>query len=109
MSVTGKTQLTEGNVFIGPHVPPEIKQMIKYLPKTDKSSFRKVIQASVALLEGSDQVSEDTFLSIKNETNLGEEFDIVYAGLHSLLKVALRTPLNSLKQDVFKQDLLEIK
>jgi hypothetical protein len=62
----------------------------------------------VRALENGD-VSEEEFASLKSDQTSEEIVRVVYTGLLVLLKSALRLPQSSLKSEMFKTDLKEIR
>ncbi|XP_076447064.1 COMM domain-containing protein 5-like [Babylonia areolata] len=95
--------------FVGVRVPPEIKTMVKKSAKMDRDVIRKLLKLVMQSLEG--EVSYGSFSSIVegagdkiNEETLG----IIYTGLLSLVKCAMRHSSSSLKQQHFKEDLEEL-
>lgn len=95
--------------FVGVRVPVEIKTMVKSLAKLDNSVFKKVLKLVVQSLEG--EVTYDSFQTVVKgaQNNPAEEtLSIIYSGLLSLVKCALRHSITSLKQQHFKEDLEEL-
>ncbi|KAL8617172.1 hypothetical protein ACOMHN_014342 [Nucella lapillus] len=95
--------------FVGVRVPPEIKVMVKKAAKVDKDIIRKLLKLVMQSLE--EEVSYAKFSSIVkgagekiNEETLG----ILYTGLLSLVRCAIRHSSCSLKQQHFKEDLEEL-
>ncbi|XP_071489006.1 COMM domain-containing protein 5-like [Diadema antillarum] len=96
-------------LFVGAKVPHEIKSMVKLLKSTDKSTFRELLKAAVSSFEGV-AVGEDFFPNLSNECGQScESLAVVFSGVLSLLRAAYRQPQTSLKKEVFKADLTELK
>ncbi|XP_071787508.1 COMM domain-containing protein 5-like [Asterias amurensis] len=94
--------------FTGPRTPLEVKLMAKGLKSVDKDTFRKLLKAAVVLLGGS-EVPEDTISSLATASLTQEFLSTVYAGICTVLRCALRLPSSSLKPEIFKEDLKELK
>lgn len=95
--------------FVGVRVPAEIRVMVKSLAKLDNDIFKKLLRMVVQNLEGG--VNYDQFQSIVQSAqnkSTEETLGIVYSGLLTLVKCALRHSTTSLKQQHFKEDLEEI-
>lgn len=95
--------------FVGVRVPPEIKVMVKKVAKADRDIIRKLLKLVMQSLE--EEVSYAKFSSVVkgagdkiNEETLG----VIYTGLLSLVRCALRHSSSSLKQQHFKEDLEEL-
>jgi len=82
--------------------------MTKHLKLIDKQTFRKILQTIVNDLEGKD-VQQGALQQMSSEKITEETIAFVFSGLLKLIKVALRIPPTSLKQEVFKEDLLELR
>jgi hypothetical protein len=95
-------------LFFGARMPAEMKKMLPHLKSLDKGLFRKLLQSVVRALENGD-VSEEEFASLKSDQTSEEIVRVVYTGLLVLLKSALRLPQSSLKSEMFKTDLKEIR
>ncbi|XP_022086187.1 COMM domain-containing protein 5-like isoform X2 [Acanthaster planci] len=94
--------------FTGPRTPMEVKMMVKGLKNVEKDTFRKLLKAAVSLIEGND-VPESTFSSLAKDNLSLEMVNTVFAGICTLLRCALRIPVTSLKPEVFKEDLKELR
>ncbi|OCT67575.1 COMM domain-containing protein 5 isoform X1 [Xenopus laevis] len=94
--------------YLGARIPPEVEAMAKYMKDLDKDIFRKILKAVVEALEGKD--SRETLQLILENTLMSEEkLSFLISGAYTLLKVALRLPVSTLKQEVFKEDLKELR
>ncbi|XP_038063090.1 COMM domain-containing protein 5-like [Patiria miniata] len=94
--------------FTGPRTPMEVKMMVKCLKNVEKDTFRKLLKAAVSLIEGND-VLESTFSSLASDKLSQEVLGTVFAGICTLLRCALRLPVTSLKPEIFKEDLKELR
>ncbi|KAM8953572.1 COMM domain-containing protein 5 [Pelodytes ibericus] len=93
--------------YLGARIPQEVEAMTKYLKDLDKDLFRKILKAVVNALEGKD--SRDLLKVLLENTLISEEqLTFIISGAYTLLKVALRFPVSTLKQEVFKDDLKEL-
>ncbi|KAM4696956.1 COMM domain-containing protein 5 [Rhinophrynus dorsalis] len=94
--------------FLGARIPPEVETMAKYLKDLDKDVFRKILKVVVGALEGKD--SRESVKAILDNTSISEEhLSYIISGAHTLLRVALRLPVATLKHEVFKEDLQELR
>ncbi|KAJ8396496.1 hypothetical protein AAFF_G00018020 [Aldrovandia affinis] len=94
--------------FLGGRIPVEVEIMAKHLKDLDKELFRKILKVVVNAVEGKD--CRDSMKLIADNGTLSEEqLSHVIAGIYRLLKDALRLPTSSLKQEVFKEDLRELR
>ncbi|XP_077984474.1 COMM domain-containing protein 5-like [Glandiceps talaboti] len=100
--------LMERTLFIGARIPPEVKSMVKLMQKLDKDSFRKLLRVAVSAMEGN-EITEDTFKKLQTDKLTEETLGVLYSGLCTLLRSALRLPQTSMKSEVFKEDLQELK
>lgn len=94
--------------FFGGRVPPEISILIKPLSKCDKQTVGKILQLIVSSMEGK-PVSPEQFKKISSETLTEDTLTVIYSGLFSLLRRAIRLPLTSLKPEMFKEDMNELQ
>lgn len=104
---SGGNVVSDRSPFYGGRVPPEIKAISKPMTKIDKQTFRKLLQMIVSSMEG----KETDYAQLKElETGVFTEevLSVVYTGLFSLLRRALRLPLTSLKPEMFKEDIKEL-
>lgn len=100
--------LLKDSSFLGGRVPPEIESMSKNLKDLDQDTFRKLLKAVVAALEGKD--SRDALRSVAQSCSVPpEKLSHVIAAMHRLLSEALRIPTASLKPESFKEDLRDLK
>lgn len=94
--------------FLGGRIPPEIESMSKNLKDVDQDTFRKLLKAVVAALEGKD--SRDALKSVaENSTIPPEKLSHIIAAMYRLLSEAIRIPTASLRQESFKEDLRDLK
>ncbi|XP_018425543.1 PREDICTED: COMM domain-containing protein 5-like [Nanorana parkeri] len=94
--------------YLGAKIPPEVEAMVKLVKDLDKDLFRKILKAVVGALEGND--CREAVKVIQQNTSLSEEqLSFIIAGAYTLLRVALRLPVSTLKQEVFKEDLKELR
>ncbi|KAH3843340.1 COMM domain-containing protein 5-like [Dreissena polymorpha] len=105
---TGKSFANDRTPFYGVRVPTEIKTMIKPLSKLDKNIFRKILVLIVTAIEGK-EVEYKQLKELESKDFSEEVLSIIYSGLLKLLQNALRVPLESLKQELFKEDLHELQ
>ncbi|KAH3843219.1 COMM domain-containing protein 5-like [Dreissena polymorpha] len=105
---TGKSFANDRTPFYGVRVPTEIKTMIKPLSKLDKNVFRKILVLIVTAIEGK-EVEYKQLKELESKDFSEEVLSIIYSGLLKLLQNALRVPLESLKQELFKEDLHELQ
>ncbi|XP_066437864.1 COMM domain-containing protein 5 [Eleutherodactylus coqui] len=94
--------------YLGARIPPEVEGMARQLKELDKDVFRRILKAVVGALEGKD--SSEAVKAIQETTSLSEEqLSFVIAGSYTLLRVAFRLSASTLKQEVFKEDLKELR
>ncbi|KAG8553544.1 hypothetical protein GDO81_003458 [Engystomops pustulosus] len=94
--------------YLGPRIPPEVEGMTRHLKDLDKDVFRKILKAVVGALEGND--SSESVKVIQETTSVSEEqLSFVISGAYTLLRVAFRQSASTLKQEVFKEDLKELR
>ncbi|KAM4663029.1 COMM domain-containing protein 5 [Discoglossus pictus] len=94
--------------FLGARVPSEVEAMARYLKDLDKDVFRKILKSVVGALEGRD--SRESVRVIAENTSISDEqLGFIISGAYTLLRVALRLPISTLKQEVFKEDLKELR
>ncbi|XP_036381108.1 COMM domain-containing protein 5 [Megalops cyprinoides] len=94
--------------FLGARIPAEVEIMAKHLKDLDKELFRKILKVVVNAVEGRD--CRGSMKSLADNSTLSEEqLSYIVAGIYRLLKEALRLPTSSLKQEVFKEDLRELR
>lgn len=95
--------------FVGVRVPTEIRTMAKKSAKMDKEVFIQLLKLVMQSLQT--EVTYDSFSDIVQSAgnNASEEtLGVIYTGLLSLIKCALRHSTTSLKQQHFKEDLEEL-
>ncbi|XP_053555145.1 COMM domain-containing protein 5 [Bombina bombina] len=94
--------------FLGARAPTEVEAMARNLKDLDKDVFRKILKVVVGALEGKD--SREHLKVIAENTSLSEEqLSFIISGAYTILRVALRLPVSALKQEVFKEDLKELR
>ncbi|KAM5145789.1 COMM domain-containing protein 5 [Mantella aurantiaca] len=94
--------------YLGTKIPPEVEVMVRHLKELDKEMFRKILKAVVGALEGKD--CREAVKVIQQNTSLSEEqLSFIISGAYTLLRVALRLPASTLKQEAFKEDLKELR
>ncbi|XP_069068485.1 COMM domain-containing protein 5 isoform X2 [Pleurodeles waltl] len=114
MAVPGKQSSTAPHLlgdrssFLGARIPHEVEAMARSLRDLHHDTFRKILKAVVGALEGKDSKESVKNIS-ENETLSEEQLSFIIAGLYTLIKKALRLPMSTLKQDVFKEDLKELR
>ncbi|XP_026543586.1 COMM domain-containing protein 5-like isoform X2 [Notechis scutatus] len=101
--LAGESSLNRAS-FWGPRIPPQVEAMAKSLQELEKEIFRKLLKATVGALEGKE--CQALVKTVAESARLSEEqLAVLLAGMYGLLREALRLPLSSLKQEVFKEDL----
>ncbi|XP_063793426.1 COMM domain-containing protein 5 isoform X2 [Pseudophryne corroboree] len=94
--------------YLGARIPPEVEAMVKHLKDLDIDVFRKILKAVVGALEGKN--SREALKVIQQTTSVSEEqLGYIISGAYTLLRVALRLPVSTLKQEVFKEDLKDLR
>ncbi|XP_062917531.1 COMM domain-containing protein 5 [Mobula hypostoma] len=94
--------------FLGARTPLEVELMVKQLKDLDREIFRKILKTVVNSLEGKD--CKESVRTIAETESLSEEqLSHILAGMYTLIQEAVRLPPSSLKQEVFKDDLREIR
>lgn len=102
------TSHTKDSSFLGGRIPPEIESMSRNMKDLDQDTFRKLLKAVVAALEGKD--SRDALKSVaENSAIPPEKLSHIIAAMYRLLSEAVRVPQGSLRQEAFKEDLRELK
>uniref|UniRef100_F6QHB0 COMM domain-containing protein 5 n=1 Tax=Xenopus tropicalis TaxID=8364 RepID=F6QHB0_XENTR len=91
--------------YLGARIPVEVETMVKYMKDLDKDTFRKILKGA---LEGKDS-RESVQLILENTLISEEKLSFLISGAYTLLKVALRLPVSTLKQEVFKEDLKDLR
>ncbi|XP_029463449.1 COMM domain-containing protein 5 isoform X3 [Rhinatrema bivittatum] len=108
MASTAKSPTGDRPSFLGTRVPPTVETMAQYLRELDKDTFRKVLKAVVSALEGKD--CRESVKMISETSALSEEqLSFIISGMYTLLREALRLPTSALKQEVFKEDLKDLR
>ncbi|XP_077165048.1 COMM domain-containing protein 5 [Paroedura picta] len=94
--------------FLGARLPPEVEAMARSVRDLSKEAFRKLLKVTISALEGRD--CRESVERIAESTGLSDEqLAVLISGLYTLLREALRLPASSLKEDVFKEDLKELR
>ncbi|XP_071614184.1 COMM domain-containing protein 5 isoform X2 [Heliangelus exortis] len=97
-----------GGGFLGPRVPAEVEAMARVVQDVGKETFRRLLKVTVNALEGKD--CRESVQLIAESSNLsGEQLAFLISGMYTLLREALRLPLSTFKQEVFKEDLRELR
>ncbi|KAM9599947.1 COMM domain-containing protein 5 isoform 5-T5 [Morphnus guianensis] len=97
-----------GGGFLGPRVPAEVEAMARGVQDVGQETFRRLLKVTVNALEGKD--CKESVKLIAESTNLSEEqLAFLISGMYTLLREALRLPLSTFKQEVFKEDLKELR
>ncbi|KAJ6663353.1 hypothetical protein lerEdw1_010490 [Lerista edwardsae] len=94
--------------FLGARLPPEVEAMAKSVRDLGKETFRRLLKVAVSALEGKD--CKESVKMIAESTSLSDEqLAVLISGMYMLLREALRLPTSSFKQEVFKDDLKELR
>ncbi|KAM4020435.1 COMM domain-containing protein 5 [Anomaloglossus baeobatrachus] len=94
--------------FLGVRIPPEVEGMARHVRELDKDVFRRILRAVVGALEGKD--TSESVKTIQETTSVSEEqLCFIISGSYTLLRVAFRVSASALKQEVFKEDLKELR
>ncbi|XP_028571406.1 COMM domain-containing protein 5 [Podarcis muralis] len=94
--------------FLGARIPAEVEAMARSVRELDKETFRKLLKVTVSALEGKD-CKELVKVIAENAKLSDEQLAVLISGMYTLLREALRLPTASLKQEVFKEDLQELR
>ncbi|XP_054852490.1 COMM domain-containing protein 5 [Eublepharis macularius] len=94
--------------FLGARLPPEVEAMAKSVRDLGKETFRKLLKVTVNALEGRD-CRESVKMIAESSSLSDEQLAVLISGMYTLLRGALRLPPSSLKEDVFKEDLKELR
>ncbi|KYO38203.1 COMM domain-containing protein 5 [Alligator mississippiensis] len=82
--------------------------MARGLRQLDRDTFRRLLAVTVSALEGND--CKDSVRMIAENADLSEEqLAVLISGMYTLLREALRLPLPTFKQEVFKEDLKDLR
>ncbi|KAM9626480.1 COMM domain-containing protein 5 isoform 1-T2 [Trichechus inunguis] len=93
--------------FLGAQLPPDVAAMPQLLGELDRSTFRKLLKLVVSSLQGED--CREAVQHLGASVGLPEErLGTLLAGVHTLLRQALRLPPASLKPEAFKNQLEEL-
>ncbi|XP_062855809.1 COMM domain-containing protein 5 [Trichomycterus rosablanca] len=94
--------------FLGGSCAAEISLMVKKLQDVDQDQFRSILTAVVKVLEGGD--CRELMMDLVQKYSIPEEkLGVIISGIYRLLKETLRLPQSSLKQEVFAQDLRDLR
>ncbi|XP_061454096.1 COMM domain-containing protein 5 [Rhineura floridana] len=94
--------------FLGARLPPEVEAMARSVRDLGKETFRKLLKVTVSALEGRD--CKESVKTIAESAKLPDkQLAVLISGMYTLLREALRLPTSSLKQEVFKEDLKELR
>ncbi|XP_015924377.1 COMM domain-containing protein 5 [Parasteatoda tepidariorum] len=99
---------SERSLFLGPRIPNHTKSLNRLLQNINRNIFRQLLKLAVQDFEGK-QVNPQRYLAIKDASDDNCEIDVIYGALLYLLKCALSFPGGTLKPDIFKEDLRELK
>ncbi|KAM6354062.1 LOW QUALITY PROTEIN: COMM domain-containing protein 5 [Alca torda] len=103
----GESSGGRGGGFLGSRVPAEVEAMARGVQEVGKETVRRLLKVTVNALEGKDCKESEL---IAESTNLSEEqLAFLISGMYTLLREALRLPLSTFKQEVFKEDLKELR
>ncbi|KAG8515420.1 COMM domain-containing protein 5 [Galemys pyrenaicus] len=93
--------------FLGPQPPREVTAMAPLLGDLDRGTFRKLLKLVVGSLQGED--CREAVGQLRASADLPEQrLGTLLAGLHALLRQALRLPPASLTPDTFRDQLQEL-
>uniref|UniRef100_A0A3B5K3J7 COMM domain-containing protein 5 n=2 Tax=Takifugu TaxID=31032 RepID=A0A3B5K3J7_TAKRU len=102
------TMATKDSTFLGSRIPPEVDSLSKNLKDVDQETFRKILKVVVSALEGKD--CREAMKTVADNTSIPHDrLSHVVAGMYRVLTEATRIPTSSLKQEVFKEDLRELR
>ncbi|XP_062997848.1 COMM domain-containing protein 5 [Elgaria multicarinata webbii] len=94
--------------FLGPRLPAQVEALARGARELGKEPFRRLLKVTVSALEGRDCM--ESLKAIAESTGLpDEQLAVLISGMYTLLREALRLPTSSLKQEVFKEDLKELR
>jgi len=105
---SGGNVVMERISFFGHRLPDEIRQMIPLLQGLDKPTFRNILTATVAILEGK-QVPDNKLNALVTTALSRDSLNVIITGLYRLVQAALRLSTTSLKSEMLNEDLTEIK
>uniref|UniRef100_A0A8C5PJU6 COMM domain-containing protein 5 n=1 Tax=Leptobrachium leishanense TaxID=445787 RepID=A0A8C5PJU6_9ANUR len=107
-ALTSSSLGNDRTTYLGARVPQEVEAMARCLKDLDQDVFRSILKAVVNALEGKD--SRDAVKIILETASVSEEqLTVIISGAYTLLKAALRFSVSALKQEVFKEDLKELR
>ncbi|XP_053896518.1 COMM domain-containing protein 5 [Malaclemys terrapin pileata] len=94
--------------FLGARLPAEVEAMARGVRGLSQETFRRLLTVVVSALEGKD--CKESVRAIAESVDLSEEqLTSLISGMYTLLREALRLPLLTFKQEVFKEDLQELR
>ncbi|XP_075797237.1 COMM domain-containing protein 5 [Pelodiscus sinensis] len=94
--------------FLGARLPAEVEAMARALRGLGRDPFRRLLTVVVSALEGKD--CKESVRAIAESTDLSEEkLTSLISGMYTLLREALRLPVSTFKQEVFKEDLQNLR
>ncbi|XP_026508773.1 COMM domain-containing protein 5-like isoform X2 [Terrapene carolina triunguis] len=94
--------------FLGARLPAEVEAMARGVRGLSQETFRRLLTVVVSALEGKD--CKESVRAIAESVDLSEDqLTSLIAGMYTLLREALRLPLSTFKQEVFKEDLQELR
>ncbi|XP_019377169.1 PREDICTED: COMM domain-containing protein 5-like [Gavialis gangeticus] len=97
-----------GGGFLGARLPAAVGAMARSLRQLDRDTFRRLLAVTVSALEGND--CKDSVQRIAENADLSEQqLAVLISGMYTLLREALRLPLPTFKQEVFKEDLKDLR
>ncbi|XP_074078802.1 COMM domain-containing protein 5 [Macrotis lagotis] len=97
-----------GGGFLGPRPPAAVEAMARRLRGLDPELFRRLLAAVVGALRGED--CRGLTRRLLDSSRLSEpELGVLAAGLHALLREALRLPAAALKPDAFREGLRQLQ
>uniref|UniRef100_A0A7M4EFE1 COMM domain containing 5 n=1 Tax=Crocodylus porosus TaxID=8502 RepID=A0A7M4EFE1_CROPO len=97
-----------GGGFLGARLPAAVGAMARSLRQLDRDIFRRLLAVTVSALEGND--CKDSVRRIAENADLSEQqLAVLISGMYTLLREALRLPLPTFKQEVFKEDLKDLR
>eukprot|EP00794_Sanderia_malayensis_P003362 gene3362-3851_t len=98
----------EAASFFGQKVPDVVKKMVPALKNLEKEVVRKLMQIAVKDLEGCE--IPNNALKIASGMDMPDDAVLLaFAGILKILKLAFRFPPGTLKQEIFTQELLELR
>ncbi|KAM9127286.1 COMM domain-containing protein 5 isoform 2-T2 [Pangshura tecta] len=94
--------------FLGARLPAPVEAMARGVRGLSQETFRRLLTVVVSALEGKD--CKESVTAIAESVDLSEEqLTSLISGMYTLLREALRLPVSTFKQEVFKEDLQELR